>query len=152
MSHYIAITGQASTCEEAIRLAGQALQEAGYVGNGFIKGCTDREKEYPTGLCTDIPVAIPHCQSDEILKTGVCYLRLQEPVVFRRMDDDEETVATRHIFNLAIKGADNHMGFLQKMMGMVTDLEVLKLLESAPIEEIPALLERSLDTEEGVAV
>lgn len=143
LEKYIAIEGEAVSCEEAIRLCGQALCAAGFVEAGFAQECVDREREYPTGLCTDIPVAIPHCKSKAIHKDGICYLRLKNPVVFRRMDDDEETVCTRSIFNIAIQGANNHIDFLQQMMGVVTDAELVSQLENADINEIPALLERS---------
>ncbi|MGN1007560.1 MAG: PTS sugar transporter subunit IIA [Butyricicoccus sp.] len=137
---YIAIEGQALSCEEAIELCGQALCRAGYVAEGFSQACIDREKEYPTGLCTDIPVAIPHCKSETILHDGVCYLRLKEPVEFRRMDDDEETVVTRSIFNIAIQGANNHLEFLQQLMGVVTDAELIEQIEQMDIGEVPAVL------------
>mgnify|MGYP000910268343 CR=1 FL=1 len=145
---YIAIEGCAASYEEAIQLCGQSLCRAGYVGSSFVQECIAREKEYPTGLCTDIPVAIPHCKSKAIFKNAVCYLRLQEPVAFRRMDDDEATVSTRSIFNIAIKSEGDHLVFLQKMMGVVTDTELLRRLEKIDIEKAPDLLRRSLETKE----
>lgn len=137
---FIAIEGDVSSCEEAIQLCGRALCGAGFVADAFAQQCVDREREYPTGLCTDIPVAIPHCKSSAILKDGICYLRLREPVTFRRMDDDEETVSTRSVFNIAIQGANDHLDFLRQMMDIVTDSEMVARLESVAIEEAPALL------------
>lgn len=139
----IALEGRADDREEAIRLCGQALCRAGIAKDAFAEGCVRREREYPTGICTDIPVAIPHCRSDAILKSGVCYLRLEEPVEFGRMDDDEETVMTRSIFNLAITAGD-HLDFLQKMMSIVGDEEFVAELEQADIEDVPELLEERL--------
>lgn len=139
----IALEGRADDREEAIRLCGQALCRAGIAEDAFTEGCIRREREYPTGICTDIPVAIPHCRSDAILQSGVCYLRLEEPVEFGRMDDDEETVMTRSIFNLAITAGD-HLDFLQKMMSIVGDEEFVAELEQADIEDVPELLEERL--------
>jgi len=142
--NYIAIEGHATSNEEAIRLCAAALYEAGYVEEGFSEDCIEREKEYPTGLCcTCIPVAIPHCQSKTIKKDGICYLRLKEPVVFGRMDDDEEVVKTKSIFNIAIKNADDHLDFLKQMMSIITDEELVQRLESVDIEEVPEVLEYS---------
>lgn len=139
---YIAVEGRAGSGEEAIKLCGRALWRAGLVEEAFYQECIDREREYPTGLCTDIPVAIPHCRSEAIKVSGVCYLRLKEPVVFRRMDDDEEVVTTRSIFNLAIKGAEDHLEFLRKMMGIVTDKDLMEQLEAVEIEKVPELLKK----------
>ena len=135
----IALQGRAGGREEAIRLCGQALCQAGIVKEAFIEDCIRREREYPTGICTDVPVAIPHCKSDAILQSGVCYLRLDQPVEFRRMDDDEETIMTRSIFNLAITAGD-HLDFLQKMMSIVGDEEFVAELEQADIEDVPKRL------------
>ena len=138
---YIAVEGQAKTWEEAIELCGETLLKNGYVEEGFSSACIEREKEFPTGLCSEIPVAIPHCKSDAIKKNGVCYLRLKEPVVFHRMDDDEETISTRNIFNIAIKGTEDHLEFLQQMMGVVMNKELLLHIEELNIEKVPELLE-----------
>lgn len=145
--HYIAIEGSAQTQEEAITLCAKALYHAGYVEEGFAADCVERERNYPTGICTDIPVAIPHCQSPAIKENAVCYLRLKKPIEFGRMDDDEETIQTRSIFNLAIKKAGDHLDFLNQMMGVVTNQALLEQLESADIGTIPALLRKSLEGE-----
>lgn len=139
----IALEGRAEDREEAIRLCGQALCRAGIAEDAFAEDCIRREREYPTGICTDIPVAIPHCRSDAILQSGVCYLRLEEPVEFGRMDDDEETVMTRSIFNLAITAGD-HLDFLQRMMSIVGDEGFVAELEQADIKDVPELLEERL--------
>ena len=136
----IALEGRAKDREEAIRLCGQALRDAGVAGDGFAEGCVRREREYATGICSDIPVAIPHCKSEDILQSGVCYLRLEEPVEFQRMDDDFETIMTRSIFNLAIQDGGDHLDFLQKMMSIVGDEEFVAELERADIEDVPKRL------------
>ena len=144
---YIAVEGKAADCEAAISLCGAALQEAGFVREGFAQECILREREYPTGLPTDIPVAIPHCQSGNIIKSGMCYLRLAESVEFHRMDDDEATIFTRHIFNLVIPGGGDHLDFLQQLMGVLSDPAIMSELERTPTDEVPALMARSFSGE-----
>lgn len=141
---YLAIEGSAKNWEEAIRLCGKHLMDRGSVGQDFIDGCIEREKEYPTGLPSDIPVAIPHSQSNGIKENCVCFLRLDQPVRFNRMDDDEAFVETKLIFNLAIKAAEDHLTFLQKLMEFVTTEGTLKQCSELPLEEIPAFIEREL--------
>lgn len=140
---FLAIEGQAATAEEAIRLCGSALEAQGYVTAAFAQGCIDREVDYPTGLPTAIPVALPHCKSEAILKSALCYLRLSEPVSFRRMDDDEQSVSVRHVFNLAIAPGD-HLEFLSKTMQLLADDTLLSQFEAMPVAEVQAYLKEKL--------
>ncbi|MDO4169542.1 MAG: PTS sugar transporter subunit IIA [Lachnospiraceae bacterium] len=144
-NHYLAIEGEASNWEEAIRLCGEAIENAGYADGSFMDACIDREKEYPTGLPTEIPVAIPHSKVESIKENCVCLLRLKEPVEFRRMDDDEKRIQTRIIFNLAIKGGDTHLEFLQTLMSSIMDKEMIEQCMKKEIREIPEYLEKKLN-------
>lgn len=142
---YLAAEGSAENWEGAIRLCGKHLMECGNVDQDFVEGCIEREKEYPTGLPSDIPVAIPHCRCGSVKENSICFLRLDKPVQFKRMDDDEEYVETRLIFNLAIKAADDHLAFLQKLMGFVMNEDALIKCSELPLSEIPAFIEAELD-------
>ena len=140
---FLAIEGTAATAQDAIQRCGDALMDAGCVTADFARNCIDREVDFPTGICTEIPVALPHCKSEAILRSALCYLRLDAPVVFRRMDDDELTVETRHIFNLAIAPGD-HLEFLSKTMQLLADPQVLESFESMTIDEVAAYLKEHL--------
>ena len=142
--HCIALEAKVETAKDAILLAAAELERTGLVGSRFAEDCMAREQEFPTGLCTAIPVAIPHCNSKSIIQTGICYLRLQQPVEFRRMDDEEESIYTKHIFVLAIKEAKEHVLFLQKMIRMLTTEEAMKELEQCHIDRAGQLLENRL--------
>lgn len=113
-NHYLAIEGEAKDWEEAISLCGQAIAKAGYADKTFMKACIEREKEYPTGLPSEVPVAIPHSKVDGIKDNCVCFLRLKNPVRFYRMDSDEESIETTAVFNLAIKDGDQHLEFYKR--------------------------------------
>lgn len=141
---YLVIRGKAVNSEEAIRLCGNALYEAGVVGKEFAERCVEREKDFPTGLPTEIPTAIPHVKADGIMQNAICLLKLDDPVTFRRLDDDTEEVQTDMIFNLAIKDPNEHLGVLQKMMVFLNDSEVLLKCRSLSEEETIAYLEDQL--------
>ena len=130
---FIAIEGTAQTNIDAIRLCGAALEAKGYVTDAFAQGCIDREEHFPTGIC----------KSDAIVTSALCYLRLTEPVEFHRMDDDEQTVNARHIFNLAIAPGD-HLEFLSKTMQLLADPSVLEAFENMTIDEVAGYLEEHL--------
>lgn len=59
------------------------------------------------------------------------------------MDDDEETVKTRHIFNLAIAPGD-HLEFLAKTMQLLADDQVLCKFDQMPIDQVAAYLQDKL--------
>ncbi|MDD3185762.1 MAG: PTS sugar transporter subunit IIA [Anaerostipes sp.] len=142
---YLVTEGSAKNWEEAIRLCGKCMQENGSVKNQFTEDCITREKEYPTGLPATVPVAIPHSKAHGINENCICFLRLNQPVRFYRMDDSEEYVDTRLVFNLAIQQADDHLEFLQKLMQLVLNEAILSKCLELPLDEIPALLEENLD-------
>lgn len=144
MNKYVGIQGDAESWEDTIRLCGQALVEKGYVEQSFIDGCLEREKDYPTGLPSPVPVAIPHCKSEGINENSICLLRLNNPVKFYRLDDSEEYIKVALIFNLAIKNPEDHLEYLQKLMAFVMDEDKMKLMVEAPMEEALELLDISL--------
>lgn len=139
-NHYLVIEGDAADSSAAITLCANALQKQGLVGPLFGQKCIDREKEYPTGLPTEIPVAIPHCKDEETKGNSICFLKLRHPVTFHRMDDDRETIETRFIFNLAIADATEHLGVLQNLMGFLGDAEKLKMCMSLSGDALIAYL------------
>lgn len=141
---YLATEGGADNWEQAITLCGEYMISQGSVNKDFMEACIEREKEYPTGLPADIPVAIPHSKAAGIKENCVCFLRLDKPVRFYRMDDSEEYVDTQLVFNLAIKEADDHLEFLQKLMQFVLDVDTLNKCSEIPLDEIPAFLEEEL--------
>lgn len=133
---YIVIHGNAETAEEAILICGEALYKEGIAGAEFGKKCVIREKDFPTGLPTDIPVAIPHCQDDSVNCNAICILKLEHPVEFRRMDDDEEVVMTDMLFNLAVMDADEHLQALQNLMIFLNDTETFKVCREKSDDEL----------------
>ncbi len=141
---YLAAEGAAKDWKEAIQLCGKCMMEHGSVNQDFVNACIEREKEYPTGLPSEIPVAIPHSKAEGIKENTICFLRLKEPVRFLRMDDSEEYCDTRLVFNLAIREADDHLEFLQKLMRFVLDAGVLEQCNKLPLAEIPAFIEKEL--------
>lgn len=124
-NRYLVIHGSAKDRYEAISMCGEALYKEGLVSEQFGTLCVEREKKYPTGLPTEIPTAIPHAKDEGITENSICFLKLDRPVVFKRMDDDTQDVNTDMIFNLAIKNPDEHLKALQNMMMFLNDSDAL---------------------------
>lgn len=140
----LAIDRDVADREEAIRVCADALEEAGYVDSRFAQAVLDREKEFPTGIASIKPVAIPHCKHDGIANDSICMLRTAVPVSFHRMEDPDETVEVHIIFCLAIKDSKEHLKVLQQLVALISNEEMLGKLESAPVEELKTQLETSL--------
>ena len=71
MKKVFVIEGEARNKEEALRLTFQKLYEEGLVKESFYEGCVEREKQFPTGLDTPVPVAIPHTDSVHVISPAV---------------------------------------------------------------------------------
>ena len=143
-NRYIVIRGNAENSTEAIQLCGKALEQAGIVSASFAKGCIERETEYPTGLPTEIPTAIPHCQDSSVKENAICVLFPDKPITFRRMDDDEESVDARILFNLAVMNPDEHLEALQNLMAFLGDTEALEACLSKTDDELIPYLEEKI--------
>jgi PTS system galactitol-specific IIA component len=140
----ITVSGFAKNWEEAIALCGKKMSECGYVDLPFAEECILREKEFPTGIPSEIPIAIPHAKSQNIKKDCICLLRLDSPVIFNRMDSWDESVEVELVLNLALKDADEHIVFLQKLMSIVQDVELLDSFKLLPLDKLQMAIEEKL--------
>lgn len=136
----LTISGHTNNWEGAIKLCGNALVNLGYADESFIEACISREKEFPTGLAVQIPVAIPHCDCEGLKKDCLCFLRLDEPVKFYRMDSSDEFLETKLIFNIGIKGHDDHVKFLAKLINAIQHEEIMNKCIKLPLEDVKKLL------------
>lgn len=141
---YIVIRGTAGNKEEAIMLCADALHKAGYVSREFGELCINREKNYPTGLPTAIPTAIPHAKDEKITQSSICFLKLDKPVKFSRMDDDSEEICTDMVFNLAVKDPNEHLEALQNMMAFLNDSSALEKCRELPDNELVEYLQEHI--------
>lgn len=92
----------------------------------------EREKEFPTGLDIDgFGVAIPHTNVSHVNKQGIAIGVLKEPVTFIQMGTDDEEVAVKLVFMLAVVDPASHIDQLQKIIAMIQDKEVLQNITNA---------------------
>ena len=71
-------------------------------------------------------------------------MKLNNPVEFYRMDDSEEIINVKMIFNLAIKDPDKHLKILQKMMSVLTEEEVINQMIEMDNNELIDFLEKEI--------
>lgn len=145
MKKILVLEGGADTREAAIRLAVSAMEREGCVDPGFVAACLEREAAYPTGIPTEVPVAMPHAKFDGIKQDCLCMLRLDSPVSFYRMDSRDVSIDTRLVFTLGINASDDHQDFLESFMEIIQDEEFLHQCLSLPLGEVQAMLQKRLN-------
>lgn len=106
----ISLGAQASTWEEAFRLAGNLLYKAGYVEKHYIDCMIANAQKYGGYMVICDQVALPHARaSDGVNRTGFAFVTLREPVIFENKQE-------RHLIRfIAALSADNSMKHLTAM-------------------------------------
>ena len=64
---------------------------------------------------------MPHGESSFVKEDSISIVRTQTPVVFKRMEDPDQTVKCQLIFNLALATGGKHITVLRKLMGLFQD-------------------------------
>ncbi len=114
----------AKNSEEVIRLLSNLALEQKCIEPIFIEKILEREKEYPTGLPTEVPIAIPHVH-DGCLKSFFSMAALTESVEFFCMGDPEEKVSTRLVFLFGITDPSRQTMVLKKFSTIFQDSDFL---------------------------
>ncbi|AKH88619.1 Pseudo-HPr [Edwardsiella tarda] len=137
----IHLAAEAGNKEEAIRQVAAALVQAGYVGEGYVQGMLQREKQTPTYLGNGI--AIPHGTTDtrdQVLKTGVQVFQFPQGV------DWGEGERAYVAIGIAAK-SDEHLALLRQLTHVLGDESVSReLAQTTSAETLRSLLlgERSI--------
>lgn len=104
-------------CEEKVfETVAEHLKALGFVNDGYLKGITAREKQFPTGLITQyLNIALPHSDPEYIEKPFVYIARLKNEVKVKQMGDSQE-MGVKNLFFLGIKDPKGQVGLLQAFM------------------------------------
>jgi mannitol/fructose-specific phosphotransferase system IIA component (Ntr-type) len=60
------------------------------------------------------------------------------------MDSSDESIEVEFVLNLALKDSDKHIVFLQKLMSVVQDVELLDSLRLQPLEKLQITMKEKL--------
>ncbi|MEG0470533.1 MAG: PTS sugar transporter subunit IIA [Longicatena sp.] len=143
-TNVIVIEDCVETWEDAIQRTAKELYNKGFVKEEFGEHCILREKVFPTGLNTEIPIAIPHTESEFVNASAICFLRLKKPVNFISMEDNEHEVPAQYVLNLAIKESKKQVPMLAKVIETFQDTKFLKELATKELPEFEVLLRSRL--------
>jgi len=146
MENLFIIEGNVQSWNEAIELCCKKLHEEGIVEEAFYHACIEREEVFPTGLPTELGVAIPHADSKHVKEDGICFLRLADQVLFKRLDAPDQSVGVNYVINLATKNPNEHLQILQKVMAFVQDSKRLNRFLYLSLDELKLELSLYLST------
>ncbi|MGF7531290.1 PTS sugar transporter subunit IIA [Bacillus paralicheniformis] len=132
----IHLNQSAATQEEAIRLAGKALVDAGYVTADYIEKMLEREGLTSTYMGNAI--AIPHGTEDskrDVLHSGISVIQLPEGVEY-----GDGNIA-KVIFGIAGKN-DEHLDILSKIAIVCSEADkVERIINAKNEDELMAVFE-----------
>lgn len=110
-------------CEKAV--------EKGLIEPQFCLDLLEREKEFPTGLDTPIPMAIPHVGT-HCCKSFLSLATLKEPIQFEMMDGSEGRLPVKIVIMFGIIDPAEQVEVLKKFSCLFQDRSFLEELHQAP--------------------
>ena len=120
------------------------LLSMGYVKDSFKDGIMKREEEYPTAIqAENFSLAIPHTDSEHILKPGIAFVRMNNGCDFKEMCTNED-IKVNMAFVLLVKEKEKQVSLLTKLMGLFSKNEILEKLYK---EKDPSIIEAMLNKE-----
>lgn len=102
--------------------------ENNLVAQSWLAAVTQREQDFPTGLPTAVPVAIPHTDSIHVKQDGIGYFRLTQPVEFGEMGSLENKIKVSVIIPLLITNPKDQTSLLMSVIALVQDFEFMNQL------------------------
>jgi len=123
--------------ESLLKAGSKVFFEKGYVKESFACAVIEREKEYPTGLQTElIPFAIPHTDADHVIKPGILIMKLNNPISVKEMTNLSSSIDAKLIFLIAAHNDGSQVNVLRLIISMCTDFVTVNeiLLAKRPYE------------------
>jgi len=122
--------------EKIIEILADKLKAKGYVKNGYYENVIKREKEFPTGLPTVIPVALCHTEAEYVNESAMAVGTLKQPVEFNEMGTPERKIKAEIIFLLALKDPKDQIAYLKKMVTAFKSKETLETIKNAEDKKV----------------
>ena len=120
-----------TTKDDAIRALADGLYSLDYVRDGYVENVIKREKTFPTGLPTSIPLAICHTEAQYVKQSALAIGTLVTPIAFQEMGTPASTVNAEIIFLLALNDPKQQVPWLKKMAAVFKDHAMLESIRDA---------------------
>lgn len=137
----------AASKEECLRIIAQKSVELGLCSDAdaAYEGFLFRESQGETGL--EDGFAIPHTRCDAVVKSGVIFVKTQQPVEWESMDDQPVQVMIALV--VPKDGNNEHIRLLAALSRMLIKKDFRDALKaSASEEEIYEIMSRAMNEEQ----
>lgn len=127
----------ANSKEEAINIMSQLLLDAGYIKDidNYKKDIYYRETLGKTGIGNYI--AIPHGQSDSVVKNGIAIGKFKKEIPWESLDDKGVRIVCLFSVQTGDNSGNQHLKMLALIAGKLGNEEVVnKLLTANSVEDI----------------
>ncbi len=134
--------------DQVIHTMAQALMETGKIKtlDGFCASVFEREAITPTYLGFDM--GLPHGKTDEVMESGICFCRLNAPVIW-----DEGTGDTvRLVIMVAVpegEGGNTHLDILAKLSRNLMHESFREQLNTGDASTVYSFLKTALEEKEN---
>ncbi|RIE16275.1 BglG family transcription antiterminator [Candidatus Cryosericum septentrionale] len=129
-----------NSSREVIKLLGNVLIKNGFAKDGLVEDILSREKKFPTGINTDIPIAIPHTSPEFTIKKGLAIATLKNPVKFREMGNPQKSLDVRIVITPVLTGKEEDgkefYEVIQKLRDYKVANELLQCYSPQTIEKV----------------
>ncbi len=142
----ILINDQSETQDELFKKVSELLMKKNIVKKSYYNALLEREAVFPTGINTEpINVAIPHTDNKHIKKASLMVVKMDEPITFKQMDDQNREVNVEVLFFLLIDEKEKQSKFLSKLIMAFQNSDFLKSIKkSNDKDEILNLVKENL--------
>ncbi len=141
----VEVNVEAQDREEVIRMLSGKMNACDFVEKGFEQAVLAREKQYPTGLPTKIPVALCHVEAEYVKQTAMAVATLKKPVEFHNMGDPQAVLDVEIVFLLTILDPKQQVFYLRKLMELFKDGTLPSLKAAKTKKEVVALLAQKIN-------
>ena len=122
--------------DDVFRTMGSNLDRLGYCKESYVDALITREKDFPTGInMGEIGIAMPHTDREHVNAEAVSIGVIKNSASFMQMGTTDVPVDAKIIFMLAVKDPDAHLVFLQRIILMLQDQDVLKQILAAQTKQ-----------------
>jgi len=128
----IQIDLEAANQTEVFEQIAGILYSHGFVKDTYLEALKVREGKYPTALpVKPYPVAIPHTDTEHIIRPFIAAVRLKHAVEWREMANNDTIHQVQFIFMLGFLKSDEHVELLQILVENFQNEELMERLKKA---------------------
>jgi len=112
------------------------LYKHNFIKSTFQKAIIEREREFPTGLQTEVVnFAIPHTDVEHIQKPFISIVRPKNNIRFIQMGTTDMEIDVGIIFILGIKDSSEQVGMLSLIMEKIQNISFKKEINQSKSKE-----------------